>query len=91
MNLINNVFKTNSFEIENDNGHTEIICPYCEKGELIFFTKKDRWVSSPTNQTSKKENHHVSTLLLSTITKYLQDLCLQAYKPFPKSLPAHVL
>lgn len=44
MNLINNVFKTNSFEIENDNGHTEIICPYCEKGELIFFTKKEKWV-----------------------------------------------
>lgn len=44
MNLINNIFKTSSFDIKNDDGHTEIIFPYCEKGELIFFSKKEKWV-----------------------------------------------
>lgn len=39
------LFIHNEFTIENNISHTNITCPYCEKGELLFDSKKEKMLA----------------------------------------------
>lgn len=45
MSFRKDLFIHNEFTIENDDSHTNITCPYCSKGELLFDSKKEKMLS----------------------------------------------